>query len=113
MQGKYFEFFSDAAVEPLGVCPAEFLKSTFVQSLTDALHQFVVKIQIVHDGKPHGQHFFCFEQMAQVRAGIAAADRAVTGRVDGLHIALVFRVFQIDGALPGEELRVARIARRA
>ena len=31
--------------------------------VADLLHELVVKIEIVQNGQPHGQHFCCLEQM--------------------------------------------------
>ena len=50
--------------------------------------------------------------MPQIRARIAAADRAVARSVNGTLVAFIFCIFQVDRAGPGKELRVTRVARR-
>src|SRR5699024_12709295 len=62
----------------------------------------------LHDALPickaHGQDLFCFQQMAQICARIAAADRTVALRVYRAVVALIFFVFQIDNARPCIEM---------
>ena len=64
----------------------------------DALHERIIKIQIMHHGKAHGQHLFRLEQVPQIGAGIPPADRSVALRVDRLLIALIFLIFNVDDA---------------
>ena len=87
----------------------ELLEGAVVQRLTDALHQVVVKIQVVHNGQTHPQQLVRFLQMADVRAGEVAADRAIAVRVNGRLVALIFQVLDVDDAVPGEQVAVAGV----
>ena len=91
----------------------ELLEGTVVQCLADTLHQVIVEVQVVHDSQAHAQQLVRLLQMADIRAGEIAADRAVTVRVDGRLVALVFQVLDIDDAVPGEQMPVARVAAEA
>ena len=66
----------------------------------------------MHHAQPQGQNLLRLEQVVQIGAGIAAADRAVTGGVDGTLVALVFGVLEVDRAVPGKQPRVAGVAGR-
>lgn len=48
------------------------------------------------NAKPHCEHLFRLEKVADIRLGEAAAGRAVAFRVDGQRIALIFAVVEVD-----------------
>ena len=66
----------------------------------------------MHNSQTHGQHLLGLEQMVNIGAGIAAADGTVTFRVDGSFIPLVFGIFHVSGAGPGEQLGMACVSGR-
>ena len=107
---KHFPEKSDAGIKFMHIGVVELLEGAVVQCLADALHQVIVEVQVVHDSQAHAQQLVRFLQMADIRAGEIAADRAVTVRVDGRLVALVFQVLDIDDAVPGEQMPVARVA---
>ena len=61
-------------------------KSSVIQIISDFLHQLVIEIKIVHNTKPHSQHFLCHKQMANVRTGITTAYWTIALRIDGIQI---------------------------
>ena len=103
---------SDPARQLFGILGPELREGALVQRIPDALGELIIEIQIVHDGQPHGQHLLRLEQMMQVGFGITSADRAGTFGIDGAFVQLIFRVLEVDGALPCKELGVAGIAGR-
>ena len=56
----------------------------------------IIKVQVMHNGQTHGQHFTCHKQMAQVGTGKGTAHRAVTVRVNGALIQLILFIFDIQ-----------------
>ena len=49
--------------------------------------------------------------MAEVGAGIAAADRAITERVDGAGVPFIFLIPDVQDAGPGEQMAVTSVSR--
>ena len=64
----------------------------------------------MHDRQTHSKHLARLEQVADIGAAVALADRAVAFRVDWGIVQLIFCVVDVDDALPGEQVAVARIA---
>ena len=55
---------------------SELLEASVVKTVAYALSERVIEVEIVHDRKAHGEHFFRLEQVPDIRAGIASAHRA-------------------------------------
>ena len=79
--------------QPLGIPAAEFGKGARIQRLPDARGELTVKIQVVHDRQTHGQHLLGLEQVVDVGAAVAPANRAVARRIDRPLVALVLGIF--------------------
>ena len=88
----------------------ELLIAALVQRRTNLLHEGIVKVEVVHDRQTHSKHLARLEQVADIGAAVALADRAVAFRVDWGIVQLIFCVVDVDDALPGEQVAVARIA---
>lgn len=88
----------------------ELLKCAVIQRFTNPLHQMIVEIQVVHNSQTHTQHFICLLQVADVSAAVIAADRAIALRVNGLFVTLIFQVFNVDDAVPCEQMAMAGVA---
>ena len=82
----------------------ELLECAVIQRFTNPLHQMIVEIQVVHNSQTHTQHFICLLQVADVSAAVIAADRAIALRVNGLFVTLIFQVFNVDDAVPCEQV---------
>ena len=93
-------YLSDPLVQDLAVFAVEFFKATFVQRFSYALHEGVVEPEIVHHREPHAEHLLRLLQMADVGAGMSLTDGTVAGAVDGGVILFIFRVVDIDDAVP-------------
>ena len=78
----------------------------------DVLHQPVIEIQVVQHAQPHAQKLARLEQMADIRARIAAAGRTVAVGVNGAVVVKIFAVVQVQKADRGEQVPVPRVARR-
>lgn len=100
----------DACIQQGHILAVESFKGPLVQRGADALHQAVIKIEVMHHGKAHAQHLVRLEQMAQVGAAEIAAYRAVAQGVDGVFVPFILQVFDIDHAAPGVQMAMARIA---
>ena len=88
----------------------ELLECAVIQRFTNPLHQMIVEIQVVHNSQTHTQHFICLLQVADVSAAVIAADRAIALRVNGLFVTLIFQVFNVDDAVPCEQVAMAGVA---
>ena len=51
-------------------------KAAAVQRLSDFAGQIIVKIEIVHHGKPHAERFLRFYQMSDISAAVIPTRRA-------------------------------------
>jgi len=89
---------------------SEFCELAFIESISYSLHKFVVEIQVVHNEQTKGKRLLCLEKMTQIRAGIAAAYRAVAKRIDRTVVALIFLVIEIDNTGPGEKMTVSAVS---
>lgn len=78
--------------------------------LADLFHQSIVKIQVVHDGEAHTEHFFRFEKMSDISARMMSAYRTVTLVVDRGVVGFIFRVIDIDDPVPCEKVTVSGVA---
>lgn len=87
----------------------ELLECAVIQRFTNPLHQMIVEIQVVHNSQTHTQHFICLLQVADVSAAVIAADRAIALRVNGLFVTLIFQVFNVDDAVPSEQVAMAGV----
>ena len=94
----------DSGIKKGGIPVAEFRESSLFQGFADFFHQRIVKIKIMHDGKPHCQHFVCLKEMAEICLGMAAAGWAIAFLVDRGIILLVFGVHNIPDAAPGVQM---------
>ena len=74
----------NAGVQKICILCTELCKTTFVKCLTNALHQCVVEVQVVHDGQTHTEHFICLEQMTDVCAGMTALTQTLVRSMQGL-----------------------------
>ena len=90
---------SNSVGQLFGVFRAELRKAALIQCRTDSGGQLIIKVQVMHNGQTHGQHFTCHKQMAQVGTGKGTAHRAVTVRVNGALIQLILFIFDIQCAL--------------
>ena len=95
-----FAVWSDTGVQEIHVTAVKRIKGTVVQCFADTEHQVVVTMKVVHHGQPHTQHLVSLESVAQIRAGEIAAALAGACLVQRLFIQFVFRVFDVDDALP-------------
>ena len=91
---------------------SELLEASVVKTVAYALSERVIEVEIVHDRKAHGEHFFRLEQMPDIRAGIASAHRAAALRIDGQLVRLILLVLDVDYAAPCEQVPVTPVARR-
>ena len=78
--------------------------------LADLFHQSIVEIQVVHDGKSHSEHLFCFEKMSYIGTCVMPAYRTVTLIVDRGVVGFIFRVIDIDDPVPCEKMTVSGVA---
>ena len=71
----------DSSCQFFRIFPAECFKTALIQGITDLFHEFIVKIQVMHDTKPHGEHFVCLKQVVDIRARMAAAGGTIASFV--------------------------------
>ena len=90
---RFLRLLFRAAAQQLGIFCAEGRKASFVERLADAFGQFVVKTEVVHHGQPHCKHLLGLEQVVDVGAAVAAADRAVAFLVDRTRVERILGVF--------------------
>ena len=84
---SFFSNYKDSSVK-LSVCATlsklksilmiEFFVFSLVKRITNLLHQFIIKIQIVKHCKTHTERFLSLKEMAYVRARIITASRTIT-----------------------------------
>src|SRR5262245_3283429 len=77
-----------------------------------AAHQRLVEVDVVQREQARGQTLACAEQVPEIGAGPGAACDAFALGIERPGVALVLESLDVQRALPGEELPVARVARR-
>lgn len=100
----------NSGIQKMHILIMELLECAVIQRFTNPLHQMIVEIQVVHNSQTHTQHFICLLQVADVSAAVIAADRAIALRVNGLFVTLIFQVFNVDDAVPCEQVAMAGVA---
>ena len=89
----------------------ELLVSSLVESVSDLLHQLVVKIEVMENGKAHSERLSRLEEMSDISSRVVTAGGASAFLCDGTGILCVLLVEQIYLAAPGEEIAVTGVSR--
>ena len=112
---EMFSLFLLSILKSLTENVAIFLVKAFeiaaVERLSDLLHQIVVEIQIVRNGKLRANDLLRADQMANIGAAVVLARGTLTSLLDGAGISRVLFVGDVHLTLPGEEVSVTRVTR--
>jgi hypothetical protein len=92
--------------------PAKRLEGSILDGAPDVLHQSGEKPQIMDRIQPGTEHLFDTEQMMKVGSGIAATNRARTGRVDRTFVPGILSLFYHHASEGSEEPPGASMAGR-
>ena len=65
------------------------------ESRADTGHKVIIEVEIVHDGKTHGQNFLSLEKVSEIGAAVTAANGTVASFCNGTVIALIFLVLDV------------------
>ena len=82
-----------------------------IHCVADLLHEIVIKIQVMRNGKSHSERFLGFEKMTYIRFRVPpAAGGAAASLLDRTEVTRIFLVHDIEFAMPCEHVSVARVA---
>ena len=73
-----------------------FLIAPLLNRLPNLLHHMIIKIQVMQHAQAHSQHFFCFQQMPDIRAAVGTAGRTLAAFFNRALIGLITLIEQIE-----------------